>query len=43
MIRAVDNGKQYIDAAGNVFDPTNASTVDFIEFFQVNLIILRCS
>ena len=38
MIRAVDNGKQYIDAAGNVFDPTNASTVDFIEFFQVNLI-----
>ena len=38
MIRAVDNGKQYIDAAGNVFDPTNASTVDFIGFFQVNLI-----
>ena len=38
MIRAVDNGKQYLDAAGNVFDPTNASTIDFIEFFQVNLI-----
>ena len=38
MIRAVDNGKQYMDAAGNIFDPTNASTVDFIEFFQVNLI-----
>ena len=38
MIRAVENGKQYIDAAGNVFDPTNASTIDFIEFFQVNLI-----
>ena len=38
MIRAVDNGKQYLDAAGNVCDPTNASTIDFIEFFQVNLI-----
>ena len=38
MIRAVENGKQYLDAAGNVFDPTNASTIDFIEFFQVNLI-----
>ena len=38
MIRAVDNGKQYLDAAGNVFDPTDASTIDFIEFFQVNLI-----
>ena len=38
MVRAVENGKQYIDAAGNVFDPTNASTIDFIEFFQVNLI-----
>ena len=38
MVRAVDNGKQYLDAAGNVFDPTNASTIDFIEFFQVNLI-----
>ena len=38
MIRAVDNGKQYLDAAGNVFDPTNASTIDFIAFFQVNLI-----
>ena len=38
MIRAVENGKQYLDAAGNVFDPTDASTIDFIEFFQVNLI-----
>ncbi len=38
MVRAVDNGKQYFDAAGNLFDPTNASTIDFIEFFQVNLI-----
>ncbi len=38
MIRAVEGGKQYIDAAGNIFDPTTASTVDFITFFQVNLI-----
>ena len=38
MIRAVENGKQYVDAAGNLFDPSNASTIDFINFFQVNLI-----
>ncbi len=38
MIRAVENGKQYVDGAGNLFDPSNASTIDFIEFFQVNLI-----
>ena len=38
MMRAVENGKQYVDAAGNVFDPSNASTIDFINFFQVNLI-----
>lgn len=38
MIRAVENGKQYVDAAGNLFDPSNASIIDFINFFQVNLI-----
>ena len=38
MIRAVENGKQYVDVAGNIFDPTNATTIDFINFFQVNLI-----
>ena len=38
MIRAVENGKQYVDAAGNIFDPMNASIIDFINFFQVNLI-----
>ena len=38
MIRAVENGKQYVDAAGNLFDPSNATTIDFINFFQVNLI-----
>ena len=38
MVRAVENGKQYFDAAGNEFDPVNSSTIDFINFFQVNLI-----
>ena len=38
MIRTVENGKQYVDAAGNIFDPSNATTIDFINFFQVNLI-----
>ena len=38
MIRAVENGKQYVDAAGDLFDPSNASTIDFVNFFQVNLI-----
>lgn len=38
MIRAVENGKQYVDAAGNLFAPSNANTIDFINFFQVNLI-----
>ena len=38
MIRAVEKGKQYVDAAGNLFDPTSATTIDFINFFQVNLI-----
>jgi len=38
MIRAVENGKLYVDAAGNIFDPSNATTIDFINFFQVNLI-----
>ena len=38
MIRSVENGKQYVDAAGNLFDPSNANTIDFINFFQVNLI-----
>ena len=38
MIRAVENGKQYVDAAGNIFDPSNATTIDFINFFQVNFI-----
>ena len=38
MIRAAENGKEYLDAAGQLFDPSKASTIDFINFFQVNLI-----
>ena len=38
MIRAVEEGKQYVDAAGNIFDPSHATTTDFINFFQVTLI-----
>ena len=38
MVRAFEGGKQYIDTAGNAFDPTQASTIDFINFFEVNLI-----
>jgi len=37
MARAVEDGKTYISAAGNVFDPSNATIPDFMEFFQVNL------
>jgi len=37
MLRAVENGKTYIDAAGQVFDPANASMNDFMAFFQVTL------
>ena len=38
MIRAVEEGQQYVDAAGNIFDPSHATTTDFINFFQVTLI-----
>ncbi|MBR1689040.1 MAG: sodium-translocating pyrophosphatase [Prevotella sp.] len=37
MQRAVDSGHQFIDAAGNVFNPSSANMVDFMNFFQVNL------
>ena len=37
MARAVENGRQFIDAAGNVFNPETADMVQFMEFFQVNL------
>ena len=37
MSRAAENGKQFIDAAGNAFDPASASMPDFMAYFQVTL------
>ncbi len=37
MTRAIREGSQFVDAAGQAFDPSNASITDFMEFFQVNL------
>ena len=37
MARAVKNGREFVDAAGNVFNPETADMVQFMEFFQVNL------
>ncbi|MCH5311023.1 MAG: sodium-translocating pyrophosphatase [Prevotella sp.] len=37
MARAVENGREFIDATGNVFNPETADMVQFMEFFQVNL------
>ncbi len=38
MIRAAEGGREFIDAAGEVFNPANAGITDFMEFFCVNLI-----
>lgn len=38
MIRAVEQGEQFISAAGTVFDPKSATMTDLMQFFQVNLI-----
>lgn len=37
MERAVNEGKTFVDAAGNIFDPLKASMPDYMNFFQVNL------
>lgn len=37
MVRAIENGREYIDAAGQVFDPSTADLNQFMAFFQVNL------
>ncbi|MBQ1676381.1 MULTISPECIES: sodium-translocating pyrophosphatase [unclassified Bacteroides] len=37
MVRAVEQGQQFADAAGNIFNPETANMVDFMNFFQVNL------
>lgn len=37
MARAVDGGRQFVDAAGNVFHPESADITQFMDFFQVNV------
>ena len=37
MVRAVEEGQQFIDSAGNVFNPESANMLDYMNFFQVNL------
>lgn len=37
MVRMVEDGHQFVNAAGNVFNPMNATMADFMDFFQVNV------
>ena len=37
MIRAVDHGQTFVDNMGEVFNPATANMVDYMNFFQVNL------
>ena len=37
MVRAVEEGQQFYDSAGNLFNPENANMIDYMNFFQVNL------
>jgi len=37
MARAVENGRTFVDNTGEVFNPETADMVQFMEFFQVNL------
>ena len=37
MTRAMEGGQQFIDAAGNAFDPSKASMSEMMEYFQVTL------
>ena len=37
MARAVENGQTFIDNAGNIFNPESADMVQFMEYYQVNL------
>lgn len=38
MARAVESGKTFVDATGEIFNPANAGINDFMAFFQVTLI-----
>ena len=37
MQRAGNEGQTFIDNAGNMFNPSTANMIDFMDFFQVNL------
>ena len=37
MVRAVEEGQSFVDAAGNVFNPASANMLDYMNYFQVNL------
>ena len=37
MVRAVEEGQSFVDAAGNVFNPATANMLDYMYYFQVNL------
>lgn len=37
MIRAVGNGRQFVDSVGSIFDPSSATMPDFMTYFQINL------
>lgn len=37
MMRAVEEGRTFIDSAGNVFNPETSNMIDYMNFFQVNL------
>lgn len=37
MQRAIAEGGQYLDAVGNLFNPSTANILDFMDFFEVSL------
>ena len=37
MVRAVEEGQSFVDAAANVFNPATANMLDYMNYFQVNL------
>ena len=37
MVRAVEEGQSFVDAAGKVFNPAEANMLDYMSYFQVNL------
>ena len=37
MVRAVEEGQSFVDATGNVFNPATANMLDYMNYFQVNL------